>query len=164
MRVEALRWLVLPLLLAGTVVLAEPLPEVVLVEATDLQPLGRLAAERGVPILLMFSAEHCPYCGQVKEDFLKPMLRNRDYDQRVLIRRLELDRGGRIRDFDGHELGRDDLATRYRVSVTPTLVYLDHRGRELAEKMVGLTTPDYYGGYIDMAIETAAAKLVSRRP
>lgn len=157
-------WMVLLLLAVSPVVWAEgTLPPVTIVETTDFEALGREAKRRNLPILLMFSADHCPYCVRVKEEFLKPMLRSGDYDDRVVIRRIELGVYDRIRDFDGSEIYRADLSGRYSIWVTPTLVYLDHTGKQLAEKMVGLTTPDFYGGYIDMAIETARDKLTDKR-
>lgn len=154
---------IVALLLMVAVFADEALPPVTIHEATDFAQLGSDARRQGVPILLMFSADHCPYCEVVKEDYLKPMLRSGDYAGRVLIRRIELDTFEKVRDFNGEEIYRDDLSQRYGVWVTPTLVYLDHRGVELAEKMVGLTTPDYYGGYIDLAIDQARARVESAK-
>lgn len=111
------------------------------------------------PLLLEFAAESCAYCELLEEEFLKPMLRNRDYDQRVTMRKLLLDGGTRLIDFDGKPVSAEKLARRYRVRVTPTLLFLDGRGRELTERMVGINTPDFYGGYLDQALETAAGKL-----
>ena len=40
----------------------------------------------------------------------------------------------------------------------PTLILVDHNGRKLTQRMVGLTTPELYGGYLDDAIDQAQAR------
>ena len=122
-------------------------------EITDLQREARLAATRQVPILVMFGADHCSYCHQLEEDFLKPMLRSGDYTDKVLIRQVQLDGYGSVRDFDGREISVDDLASRYDVRLTPTVVFVDQQGRRVAPNLVGLSTVDYYGGFLDDSIE-----------
>ncbi|WP_303903074.1 thioredoxin family protein [Thiohalomonas denitrificans] len=126
---------------------------------SDLQAEGKLARERNVPLLMMFYAEHCYYCTRVEEDFLEPMLISGDYTEKVIIRRVDLENLRRITDFDGTSVSVSDFAGRYEVRVTPTLVYVDSDGRQLAENMVGLTTPDFYGDYIDRRIKTALDQL-----
>ncbi len=152
--------LLLALLLALTPLACATGPTVPL--ARDLAADGRLAAERGLPILLVVAASDCPYCIRLEEDFLKPMLISGDYDDRVIIRKIEIDRGGLLRDFDGRMVTASELAERYRASLTPTLLFLDPEGRELVERMVGLTTPDFFGGYLDQAIDAAGETLRAR--
>lgn len=129
--------------------------DVKVLEASDLAAVGEQAHDKRLPILLMFSAEHCSYCIQLEEDFLKPMLRSGDYEDRVLIRKMKIDGYDKVRDFDGERVAAADFADRYSVFVTPTVVFIDGDGMELAEKRVGLTTPDFYGGYLDQSIEQA---------
>ncbi len=126
---------------------------------TDLSREGALARERKVPILLMFSAEYCGYCMRVEEEFLKPMLISGDYTDRVIIRQLKVDSLGEVRDFDGRPIGVEALVNRYGAFVTPTIVFLDAEGRQMSQKMVGLTTPDFFGGYLDERIETALSRV-----
>jgi len=131
--------------------------------ASDLAADGRLAAERRLPILLVVAASDCPYCVQLEEDFLKPMLISGDYDDRVIIRKIEIDQADLLRDFDGRLVTPSELADRYRASLTPTMLFLDPQGRELVERMVGLTTPDFFGGYLDQAIDAAREALRARQ-
>lgn len=133
--------------------------DVVIPEVTDLRAEAALAREKRLPLLLMFSSEYCPYCAVVKNDFLKPMMFSGDYAQKILFRVLELRAGQDIVDFDGNKINVWEFASRYKVSVTPTLVFLDHQGKPVAQKMVGLTTPDFFGGYLDDAITTAYNQL-----
>jgi len=127
--------------------------------AIDLGREGRQAEEACVPLLLEFAAEYCEYCTLLEEEVLNPTLLNRDYDQRVLMRKLVIDRSGKLRDFDDTPVNATELANRYKVFVTPTLLFLDSQGRELAERMVGVMTLEFYGGYLDQAMDASTDKL-----
>ena len=127
--------------------------------AIDLHREGRRAEQACIPLLLEFAADECEYCTLLEEEILNPTLLNRDYDQRVLMRKLLIDRSRKLRDFDETPVTAAELANRYRVFVTPTLLFVDSQGRELAERMVGVTTLELYGGYLDQAIEVSSDKL-----
>ena len=119
---------------------------------TDLQADARQAAERRVPLMLVVAADYCSFCKLLAEEFLKPMLLSGDYTDKVLIRELRIDDDDTIRDFDGAEISPDTIALRYRASLTPTLLFLDAQGREVAQRLVGVGTLDFYGEEIDQAI------------
>lgn len=127
--------------------------------ATDLQREGRQAEQACMPLLLEFSAEECGYCTLLEEEILNPTLLNREYDRRVMMRKLMIDRFNKLRDFDGSPVRAAELADRYRVFVTPTLLFVDSQGKELAERMVGVTTLEFYGGYLDQALEVSRSRL-----
>jgi len=127
--------------------------------ARDLTLAGRQAERACVPLLLEFAADDCEYCTLLEEEILNPTLLNRDYEQRVLMRKLVLDRSTRLHDFSGQSIDASVLASQYEVFVTPTLLFVDSKGRELAERMVGVTTLDFYGGYLDQALDVAQEKL-----
>jgi len=121
--------------------------------ASDLRNEAAQAQAACIPVLLEFAADSCEYCVLLEEEVLKPMLLNRAYDQRVLVRKVALDGAARLRDFDGQSVNAAGLAKRYRVTVTPTLIFVGNRGEELAERMVGVTTLEFYGGYLDQALD-----------
>jgi thioredoxin-related protein len=123
--------------------------------ATDLQADGQHALEARLPILLTFSAIACDYCRQLEDEFLRPMLISGEYTDRILIRRMLLDNGSRIIDFSGERIATTQLSDRYKVFVTPTILFTDGNGNELARRMVGINTPEMYGGYLDNCIATA---------
>lgn len=147
-------------LLAGCSAGQADLPEVE--EASDLRADARIAETRGLPILLAFSASYCGYCEQVEEWFLVPLLLAGYEENRILVRKVIVDNGHTLRDFDGSSVEGAALAARYQVRMVPTLVFVDARGGELAERLVGLTTVDFYGGYLESSIETATARLTAR--
>jgi len=123
--------------------------------ARNLQADSLLAHARQLPILLAFSAIDCSYCELLEVEFLRPMLLGGGYRDRIIIRKLVLDNGSRLADFSGQRINATRLSDRYRVTVTPTLLFVDENGMELAERMVGINTPELFGGYLDDCIETA---------
>jgi len=134
--------------------------EVVVV--SDFQQEAKLAQQRRLPLLITFSTAECNYCDLLEEEFLEPMLLSGDYEDRVLIRKLELD-GDDVRGFDGKRLTPSAFARIYGVRVTPTMLFLDPNGKELSERMIGIATPELFGGYLDEAIEEALVKMKARR-
>lgn len=133
--------------------------EVEVAEVTDLAAVSDEARARQVPLLLMFAAPHCGFCARLEDEYLKPMLRNRAYDDKVMVRKLTLTRFTTLKDFDGRTLDAAEFADRYAIDVTPTVVFFDARGRMLARRLVGLNNSDFYGAYLDDAIDTAQRKL-----
>ncbi len=127
--------------------------------AADLQQLGDQALSRELPILLTFTSLICSYCELLEQDFLQPMLLSGEYRDRVMIRKLEPGPGTSVTDFNGKKIMASELSSRYRVFVTPTLLFVDGNGKELAERIVGINTPELFGGYLDDCIETALLHL-----
>lgn len=125
----------------------------------DLKADGQLARERNLPILIMFSQDGCSYCDQVREQFLEPMRKSGDYTDRVIMRMIKVDSFDEVRDFDGQWRDAMDIATHYRASLTPTVIFVDYRGHELAERILGITTPAFYGGELDDAIDLSLQRL-----
>lgn len=137
----------------------DALKSVDIIEAQNLYKEGHTAATKRLPILIMFSMKKCPYCELIREDFLKPMLRSGDYTNKVIIREIHSDSYATVRDFNGIDISVEELTHRYGASLSPTLVFLDHKGRELSKKMIGITTVHYYGGYLDDAIDASYKRM-----
>ncbi len=133
--------------------------EVELTDLVDFKADSVEAKNKHLPILLMFSASYCGFCTIIKEEFLKPMKISGDYTNKVIVRVLELDSGDDVIDIDGKKIDPEDLAQRYNIQLTPTLIFVDPQGNELVQKMVGVTTVDFYGGYLDDAINNSLLQL-----
>jgi len=128
---------------------------VTVIEENDFQQLAVEMKARSVALVLEFHADECPYCRMLEEEFLKPMLRNPEYAKKVLIRKVKIDSHVDIIDFSGAKIQVGEFSRRYGAILTPTLVFLDSDGREVAERIVGINTPELFGGYVDMAINRA---------
>lgn len=127
--------------------------------ARDLQKDGAYAQSINGVVLLALVGEDCPYCERVLNEFLIPMSHNKTYQAKVVMRRLEISDDRAIRDFNGRRTTPADLASQYGYRMVPTVLVLDWKGRMLAKPLVGLTTVDYYGMYLDEAIDHGVAKV-----
>ena len=132
---------------------------VTMIQVTDLRDEARLARDNNLILVLEFSSEYCGLCRKLEDLFLVPMQRNAEYDTKILIRSVSLDSFETLVDFDGRSLSTTEFASRYEVSLTPTLLFLNAEGRELSEKLVGIWSEDFYGGFIDNRIDEARERL-----
>ncbi|MCP4878669.1 MAG: thioredoxin fold domain-containing protein [Gammaproteobacteria bacterium] len=130
-----------------------------MVQVQDLREEARLAKANDLVLLLEFSSEYCAYCRKLENLFLLPMQRNADYGSKILIRSVSLDEFETLVDFSGRSISTKEFAARYEVSLTPTLIFLNADGVELSDKLVGIWSEDYYGGFIDDRIDEAREKL-----
>ena len=151
----------LALLLMSTALAANAPVEVPLGE--DLRADGEQSAHHDRPIVLVFSARNCSYCEVLESSILRPSLLGGHYDGQVIMRKLMLDSRLPVRDFDGQHRAPSELSRRYQVHVTPTVLFVDAQGQELAPRLVGINTVELYGGYLDAAIEEARRKLSESR-
>ncbi|NTV97209.1 MAG: thioredoxin fold domain-containing protein [Thiobacillus sp.] len=133
-------------------------------QARDLQKDAEAAHAINGAILIVLTGEHCVFCERVQKNFLVPMSGNKTYQGKVVMRRLVVSDDSAIRGFDGHPTTPRKLAQQYGYTLVPTVVVLDGKGRILAKPVVGLTTEDYYGMYLDEAIDTALAKIRGPAP
>jgi len=145
----------------------EPLPEVEIITVENFSQLAGTAKNQRKLIMLEFAASYCSYCRKLEEEVLKPMLRSGDYDADVLIRKIDIDGVDNLRDFEGRSTSSSTLAHQFDIQVTPTLIFLDSRNQEVSKRIVGVHSLDYFGSYVDKAIEhglTAIQKAGRVRP
>ena len=127
--------------------------------AKDFTADAKIAQERHIPILVLFSAPECHYCERARQEFLIPITRNPESNAKVLMRQVEIGATNKLRDFNGKMTTQGDFATINKVRLTPTIKVYGPDGRELAAPIVGLAIADYYGGYIDDAINQGIEKI-----
>lgn len=120
--------------------------------STDLALDASRAQNKKIPILLVFSAEHCEFCHLLEREILDPMYISGDYEDKVLIRRVMTDSSAEVRNFQGKLEDVDKFSNRYSVQVTPTVMLVDYDGNELAPRVLGVNTVDLYSAYLDEAI------------
>ena len=109
------------------------------------------------PILVFFTNASCPYCREVENLYLRPMHARGDYRGQLLIRVVEVGGAAPLTDFTGQQMNHGEFARRERVAFTPVIRLYDAAGRELVPQLFGYTTPDFYLGYLEQAIEQAIA-------
>lgn len=128
-------------------------------EVHDLQADSGRMADMRLPMVVEMAAVGCTYCLLIEEKVLQPMIMSGEYEDKALIRKLSMDDSGDIKDFDGSTISQSEFASRYKVSLTPTLLFLDHTGKEIVPRMTGVPLIDFYGQYLDTAIDEARSVL-----
>jgi thioredoxin-related protein len=132
--------------------------------ADDLNALGRLSAERGVPIMLVFTRPDCPYSARAKQNHLEPLQSSAALGAQVIIREIETSNSQTtLRDFEGNTAAPAEIARRYDIRVVPTVLMVDSQGKPLADPVAGLPSADFYSLYLEHTIEEARLQLRMRR-
>ena len=116
--------------------------------ASDLRQDGAKSKSTGKPIVALVSASDCSYCELVKKNVLVGM----ETDERIILRELGIDTNLALVDFEGNRTTHRDFARSRGLSFTPTVLFLDSAGSPLAAPLVGVTTIDFYGFYLDRGI------------
>jgi hypothetical protein len=135
--------------------------------AAGLAPAADLAADlaqaraRGIPLLVLFSLPDCGYCERLRLEFLHPLQAAPEWRERVILRQVDMGSAQGLRDFAGRGTTHGRFAAEQRIRLAPTVKVFDPAGREAAEPLVGLLTPELYGLYLERALEEGLAR--SRR-
>ena len=123
---------------------------------TSLRGAAQAAAARGEPLVVMTTLAGCPYCEIVRNHYLLPMRR----EGKVHAVQLDVrDRSGNLQGFDGQMTTPADQARAWKARFTPTVMFYGPDGRELAERLVGIAVPDFYGEYLEARLAEARKKL-----
>ena len=122
----------------------------------SLRAAAQSAAERREPLVVMTTLRGCVYCDVVREHHLGPMLR----DGQVAAIQVDIqDRTGILQDFDGSTSSPAELVRRWKARFAPTVLFFGPNGQELAERLVGVAVPDFYGEYLMARLDEARQRL-----
>lgn len=108
------------------------------------------------PLLVMVSLEGCPFCRIVRENYLAPMREQ----QGLHVVQVDMRSSRMAKDFQGATLTQDELIRRWEIKVAPTVLFFGSGGAEIAERLVGGYTPDFYGAYLDDRLRLAHAAIL----
>ncbi len=125
-------------------------------EAVNLQTLGTLSQQKQLPILLMFGAESCDYCKLLIQDVLEPMALGGIYEGNVVImRHVGIDEQALIPDWNGNLIKKSQWAYQLNADLTPTVLFVDATGKEVAPRIIGISEITLYAGLIHQRLNTA---------
>ena len=127
--------------------------------AGDLQAAAQLARERRAPVLLAFMLTSCPYCATARRDYLAPMQASEQWRNKVVMREVVLDSDSALRDFGGESVTAREFAKRYGIRSVPTVIVFDDNGAQVTQPLVGLSASDFYGLYLEQAVEAGLLKM-----
>jgi thioredoxin-related protein len=128
----------------------EPIPRL-----SSFVEAATIARSKGVPILIEFSTPWCQYCEALERQILKPLMRDDTYRDAIVLKKLEVDTYSTIIGFDGKPYRSDQISRMYNVDLYPTLVFFDASGREISQRIVGITVLEYVAGELEIAIDRA---------
>src|SRR5690606_36502291 len=138
-------------------------------------------AEEGSVVVALFSLTGCGYCAAIRQEQLLHRAREaKEWRVRVVEYGIDDRRPfapERQRRAGSNEPGRDDAAPRSRPHaspsapqppsspaaladslksrVAPAVVFIGRDGSEVAERLVGYGSPDFYGAYLERRIGQA---------
>ena len=128
--------------------------------ADDLNAIGKLSAQRGAPIMLVFTRPECPFCTRAKKEHLEALRASQNYGAKVIMREIvAADNRTALRDFEGNLTTHGEMGRRYDVRSVPTVIVVDSKGKVIAEPIIGLTAADFYNLYLEQAIDAGRLQL-----
>ncbi len=110
----------------------------------SLPEVAQAAAAQGEPLVLLISLPGCPYCELVRRNYLLPG-RSAGWQAWQLNVR---DSSAALIGFDGQPTNAQLQTRAWKARFTPTVLFFDYRGREVAERLVG-ASPDFYAAYLE---------------
>ncbi len=129
-------------------------------EMDSFYEVAQQAQRDNLPIMIMFSAEHCGFCIQLKREVLDPMMRNGMYDGKVMyMRQVSLDMHSPMQFSATETIEKRAFASMYRADITPTIIFVDSRGLPIADRLVGVFDTQLYAGMIHRSLNQAYEKL-----
>ncbi len=127
--------------------------------AESLMADAEASRDLNLPIVVFVTQQGCQYCAALRRQVLYPMIRAGELSDKAIIREVSLDAGFTLEDFSGMEVSGRQFANHYAAVVTPTLLFLDAGGTQIAEKMVGISNIEFYGFYLLKSLESARTRL-----
>lgn len=108
------------------------------------------ALAKGEPLVVMVSLHRCPWCEEVRNNYLAPM----HASQRLPVVQVDMHGAQATRTPQGQGITHDALVRAWGVKVAPTVLFLGRGGREVADRLVG-GSPDFYHAYLERRLEQA---------
>jgi thiol-disulfide isomerase/thioredoxin len=130
----------------------------------DLGALATTVARTRVPVIVLFSTPGCPFCREVRQNYLAPRLAEQQQRSRpeYLLREVDITSRRPIGSIDGRPLTEAQFADRYGVGLVPVLIAFDAQWRPLGEPLVGLDRSGFYEAYLDRLISGALGVKANR--
>jgi thioredoxin-related protein len=121
----------------------------------DLRTISQEAQRRGEPLVLMVSLPGCPWCELIRRNYLTPMRAEGVAAYEFMIN----ERSQRIADFKGQQITPAAWSEAMKVNITPTLLFFNAQGQEIAPRIEGVASADFIGAILNEHLTTARKKL-----
>lgn len=123
----------------------------VLPTSTSLKTDIEAALKASKPLVVLVSLDHCPFCKIARENYLIPLMSERA----ISLIQVNTNHTTPIDDARGKPSTHEQLIRAWAIKVTPTVLFLGKNGREVAPRLEGGTTSDFYGAYLDERLRMA---------
>ena len=107
------------------------------------------------PLVVMVSLHRCPWCDEVRNNYLAPMRAQ----EGLHVVQVDMLSPAGTRTLQGEPITHNSLVSGWDVKIAPTVLFLGAGGKEVAERLVGCS-PDFYAAYLDNRL-TQARKAVA---
>jgi thioredoxin-related protein len=124
-----------------------------------LRTISQEALRRGEPLVLMVSLPGCPWCELLRRNYLTPMRA-----EGLAAFEFMINEGNqRIVDFKGQPITPAAWSEAMKVSITPTLLFFNAQGQEIAPRIEGVASADFIGAILDERLATARERIKASR-
>ena len=138
-------WLRISVLALGpTMASAQSTGQAKLPAARSLRDELAVVLKKKQPLVVMASLEGCPFCHLVRQNYLSPM-----HSGGVEIVQVDMNSAQALQDFAGQATTQGQWIRQSKISVAPTVLFFGPGGKEVAERLEGVSSPDFYGAYLD---------------
>jgi thioredoxin-related protein len=107
------------------------------------------------PLIVLVSLDNCPFCKIARENYLIPLIS----EQALPVIQVNLGHTTPIFDAQGRLTTQAALIQSWKVVAAPTVLFLGKNGVELVPRLVGGTSSDFYGAYLQERIDAAMKTL-----
>ena len=123
--------------------------------AKNLAEDGKIQHQTNRTILLYVSAPDCAFCKKLEQEVLFPLILSGEYEDRIILREIDWTSSTLIKDFSGEMVIPKTFLYQYNIQITPTLLFLDAKGKPLVDRLLGYRGGEFYWYYLDRAIKKA---------
>ena len=124
--------------------------------AKSLQTEISQALKTSFPLLVFVSLDNCPFCKIARENYLLPLMN----EQSIPIVQVNFRHFASVIDMRGQVMTQDQLIRAWGIKVAPTVLFLGKEGKEVAPRLTGGSTSDFYGVYLDERVRIAQTAIL----
>ena len=123
----------------------------------DLRVLASSIARHRAPLLVFFSTPGCPYCREVRRNYLAPRVAEQanKATPELLLRETDITSERTLTDLSGARITEATFALRHQVRLVPVVALFDAMLRPIGEPLVGLDRSGFYEAYLASAIDAS---------
>ncbi len=133
-----------------------PTRQTALPTPSSLRAAAQMAARQGEPLVVLVSLHGCVFCDVVRNHYLGPMHQRGEC---VAVQVDMHDRQRTLQTIDGHTSNPHAQVQAWGARVAPTVLFLNDKGAELAERLEGMGIADFYGVYLQDHLDSARARV-----